>query len=71
MPVRRKTKQVPSSLSYMIVIQNSQIMPDCFRLAKFPIHNGTISVWKISSEGKVIDLSEGTIINGKFHKAED
>jgi hypothetical protein len=54
----------------MIVIQNNKVMPDCLRLAKFTIYDGAISLWKISSEGKVIELVEGTIINGKFHEAE-
>ncbi len=43
MPVRGKTKLVLRSMSYMLVIQNDRIMPDCFRSGKFKIYDGHLS----------------------------
>jgi len=63
----RNRRRVPH-YSYIVVIQNDRIMPDCFRLGKFTIHNGSTSVWKLSSKGDVLDLVDGTVFNGEFHK---
>jgi hypothetical protein len=65
-PVKGETKLVLSSMFYMLVIQNNQIMPDCFRLGKFTINDGALSLWRINSEGKVMELLEGSVFNGKF-----
>jgi hypothetical protein len=46
-------------------------MPDCFRLGKFKIYDGHISLWKLNSVGGVVELLEGTVINGKFHGVEE
>jgi len=55
--------------SYVILIQDGRLMPDCFNRARFRIHDGALTVWRISSRGAVIQLCEGTVFNGKFHEA--
>jgi hypothetical protein len=55
----------------MFVIQNGRITPDCFRRGKFAISDGALSLWKINSQGKVMELLEGTVINGNFREARE
>jgi hypothetical protein len=43
-------------------------MPDCFCRAKFQIFDGSLTLWKINSEGTVMELCDGTVINGKFRE---
>ena len=54
--------------SYVIVIQDGRVMPDCFCRAKYTIEDGSLSVWRLTSEGIVTTLCEGIVFNGKFHE---
>jgi hypothetical protein len=58
-------------MSYMLVVQNCRMLPDCFNVAKFAIYEGALSVWKINCEGEVIELADGTVMNGKFDDARE
>ena len=71
MPVTGKTKRVPSRLSYMLVMQDGRMMPDCFKVAPFRICDGSIAIWRINSKGRVISGCKGTVIDGEFHEDED
>jgi hypothetical protein len=57
---------------YVFLVQDGLIMPDCFlNDAGFKIHDGTIKLYQIRSDGLVTELMEGTVIGDKFYKDEE
>jgi len=56
-------------MSYMLLIQNDRLMPDCFGRVRFWIHDGPLKLYRVNSDGKIIEAGEGTVISGKFHDA--
>jgi hypothetical protein len=53
-------------MTYMLITQNGLMMPDCFCRSRFQVSDGSLTIWKINSKGRVMEACEGTIFNGKF-----
>ena len=59
------------NVSYMLLIQDGQLIPNCLCVPRFFIREGAIKVYRITSNGIVIEHGDGSVINGKFHGEEE
>jgi hypothetical protein len=53
----------------MIFMQDGQIMPTCCHIL-LSIRDGHLSTYRIRSDGRIIELMEGTVVRGKFHVSD-
>ena len=54
----------------MIFMQEGQIMPTCCHIL-LQINEGHLSTYRIRSDGRVIELIEGTVVRGKLQVSDD
>ena len=54
-------------MSYMLPIQDGQLMPNCLCVPRFFIHEGQVKVYRIRSNVIVIGHGDGSVINGRFN----
>jgi hypothetical protein len=57
-------------MKYMIILQDSNVLGTCFSDFQIWLHDGTISVAWINSQGKMLDVRRGQLVDGHFDAQE-
>ena len=58
-------------MTYMIILQDSNVLGTCFGELKYWVHDGPMSIGSINSQGKIQEIVRGDLINGKFKEREN
>jgi hypothetical protein len=53
-------------MTYLIFVQDSDVMGTCFGDLKFWMHDGAISISSIDSQGTIREMHRGELVNGHF-----